>query len=69
MYPEKVSKGDLIGAGWTVIRPALVAGLLKLQRQSQVKIGNAQLHRAGLWDMYQKTLRKGTRKVIGQLIC
>ena len=45
LYPEKLSKGDLIGAGWTVIRPALVAGLLKLQRQSQVKIGNAQLHR------------------------
>ena len=62
LYPEKLSKGDLIGAGWTVIRPALVAGLLKLQRQSQVKIGNAQLHRSGLWDMYQKTLRKGAKK-------
>jgi len=61
-YPEKVSKGDLIGAGFTVIRPALIEGLLKLQRQSQVKVGNAQLHRAGLFDMYQKTLRKGKEK-------
>ena len=52
-YPDKVSKGDLIGAGFTVIRPALIDGLLKLQRQSQVKVGNAQLHRAGLFDMYQ----------------
>ena len=61
-YPEKVNKGDLIGAGWTLIRPAIIAGLLKLQRQSQVNVGSAQLHRAGLWDMYQKTLRKGKAK-------
>ena len=61
-YPDNITKGDLIGAGWTVIRPAVIEGLLKLQRQSQVKVGNAQLHRAGLWEMYQNTLRKTTKK-------